>query len=125
MTEAAALDADQNFATLRLRRVDDGFTQWRIEFDERLATHQRHGVCSLREGLYHSSMISCSSMISSEKPVLTHRVVARGHAFSGSCSGFCGPYIGQFLRHGNKAGDRNGLGAPAPPAPAPRGAGRP
>src|SRR3954470_3531140 len=25
---------------------------------------------------------------------------------------FGGPYIGQFARHGNKAGDRNGLGAP-------------
>src|ERR1700754_4893710 len=25
---------------------------------------------------------------------------------------FCGPYIGQFPRHGNKAGNRNGLGTP-------------
>src|SRR5712671_6099906 len=28
-------------------------------------------------------------------------------------TGFCGPYIGQFTRHGNKTGNRNGLGAPA------------
>src|SRR5207248_9924604 len=81
MTEAAALDADQNFAALRLRRVDDGFTQWRIEFDERLATHQRHGVCSLKAGLYYSSMISSENRY---PPIGLW-------PSSGSCSGFCGP----------------------------------
>ena len=46
MAQPAAFDADQHFAALRLRRVDDGFAQRRIEFDQRLATHQRHGIFS-------------------------------------------------------------------------------
>ena len=47
MAEPAAFDADQHFAALRLRRVDDGFAQRRIELDQRLATHQRHGISPL------------------------------------------------------------------------------
>ncbi len=43
MTQTTAFNADQNFSALRLRRVDNGFAQRRIEFDQRLATHQRHG----------------------------------------------------------------------------------
>ena len=46
MAQPAALDADQHFPALRFRRVDDGFAQRRIEFDQRLATHQRHGIFS-------------------------------------------------------------------------------
>jgi len=49
VAEAAALDADENFASLRLRCVDDGFAQRRVEFDQRLATHQRHGIFSSAE----------------------------------------------------------------------------
>ena len=47
MAKPATFDADEDFAALRLRRVDDGFAQRRIEFDQRLATHQRHGIFSL------------------------------------------------------------------------------
>ena len=61
---------------LRLRRVDDGLAQRRIELDQGLPTHQRH---------IPSSEILFSSLAA---------------------------YIRQFTRHGNKAGDRNGLGAP-------------
>jgi hypothetical protein len=46
MAEAAALDADEDFASLRLRRVDDGFAQWCIELDEGLANQARHYVFS-------------------------------------------------------------------------------
>ena len=42
MAEAAAFDADQDFPALRLWRVDDGFAQRCIEFDEGLANHSRH-----------------------------------------------------------------------------------
>src|SRR5664280_1534171 len=42
MAQPAALDADQDFLGRRLRRVDDGFTQWRIEFDPGLTSHERH-----------------------------------------------------------------------------------
>ncbi len=48
MAQSATLDADQHLPALRLRRFDDGFAQGRIELDQRLATHQRHGVLSLR-----------------------------------------------------------------------------
>ena len=34
MAQPATLDADEYFAALRLRRVDDGFAQRRIEFDQ-------------------------------------------------------------------------------------------
>ena len=34
MAQSATLDADQDFLALRLRRVDDGFAQRRIEFDQ-------------------------------------------------------------------------------------------
>ena len=34
MAQPAALDADQHFPALRLRRLDDGFAQRRIEFDQ-------------------------------------------------------------------------------------------
>ena len=34
MAQPAALDADQDFLALRLRRLDDGFAQRRIEFDQ-------------------------------------------------------------------------------------------
>jgi hypothetical protein len=47
MAQPAALDADEDFASCRLRRVDNGFAQRRIELDQRLATHQRHGNISL------------------------------------------------------------------------------
>jgi hypothetical protein len=46
MTQPATFDADEDFSALRLWRVDDGFAQRRIEFDEGLATHQRHGIFS-------------------------------------------------------------------------------
>jgi hypothetical protein len=44
VAEAAALDAHQYFGALRLRRVDDGLAQRRVEFDQRLPAHQRHIV---------------------------------------------------------------------------------
>ena len=34
MAQPATLDADQDFLALRLRRLDDGFTERRIEFDQ-------------------------------------------------------------------------------------------
>jgi hypothetical protein len=34
MAQPATLDPDQHFLALRLRRVDDGFTQGRIELDQ-------------------------------------------------------------------------------------------
>ena len=46
MAQPATFDADEHFSACRLRRVDDGFAQGRIEFDQRLATQQRHGIFS-------------------------------------------------------------------------------
>jgi hypothetical protein len=46
MAQPATFDADENFLTCRLRCVDNGFAQEGIEFDQRLATHQRHGIFS-------------------------------------------------------------------------------
>ena len=54
MAQPAAFDADEDFAALRLRRVDDGFAQRRIELDQRLATHQRHGNISLEQTFLQS-----------------------------------------------------------------------
>ncbi len=46
MAQPATFDADEHFSALRLRCVDDGFAQRRIEFDQGLAAHQRHEVVS-------------------------------------------------------------------------------
>jgi hypothetical protein len=46
MAQTAALDADENLASLRFGRVDDGLAQRRIELDEGLANHARHHVFS-------------------------------------------------------------------------------
>src|SRR6185369_1990242 len=59
MAEPAALDADEDFAALRLRRVDDGFAQRRIEFDQRLATHQRHGISPLSRIFFRAFGFLC------------------------------------------------------------------
>ena len=47
MAQAAAFDPHQHFLALRLRGLDDGLAQRRVEFNQRLSTHLRHGDISL------------------------------------------------------------------------------
>jgi len=46
MAQPATFDADQDFPALRFWRLDNGFAQGSIEFDQGLAAHQRHEVVS-------------------------------------------------------------------------------
>ena len=76
-------------AALRLRRIDDGFAQRRIEFDQRLAKHQRHGIIS-SETFDFAARISGNSRAMATKPatgIVSARAVGSTPAAASSGAG--------------------------------------